>query len=217
MGQSYLLNGPNQGSLTNTPGHGGASFSVDNPGKIVYVMGRSGVGKDSLIAAAREVLPPGAVIIRRYVTEVRGGGDDLYIKPEEFARQAMNKAWALHWSAHGLKYGISTLLDEQLLSGLIVVVNGSRGYLKEAVRLYPDLVPVLVTTAPEVLKERLEKRGREGIESIDERLKRTDLTFDLSGQNIVTIDNSGLLKTAVWQFTEILRRQILLKTKDNFG
>jgi ribose 1,5-bisphosphokinase len=160
MNQEYLINKPKTGGFANAQSPGGDFISGVRSGTLVYVMGRSGAGKDSIIAAAGQTVLRWVVTAHRYI-RVRRGWDDLYLEPEEFNRLDVKKAWALHWSAHGHEYGISKLLDKQLLDGLAVIVNGSGGYLEEDVRLCPDLVPVLVTAFPLVLKERLEKRGLE--------------------------------------------------------
>ncbi len=51
-------------------------------------------------------------------------------------------------------------IDEWLAQGYDVLVNGSRGYLAQARRRYPDLLAVLLGVKPEVLRQRLLARGR---------------------------------------------------------
>ena len=46
-------------------------------------------------------------------------------------------------------------IDEWLAQGYDVLVNGSRGYLAQARRRYPDLLAVLLGVKPEVLRQRL--------------------------------------------------------------
>ena len=67
---------------------------------------------------------------------------------------------AMRWSSHGCQYGIGRSIDGSLEHGICVIVNGSREYLPEALRRYPDLLPVLVEVEPAILRQRLLARGK---------------------------------------------------------
>ena len=54
----------------------------------------------------------------------------------------------MHWQANGLQYGIPVQVNEWLSSGRHVLVNGSRGYLPEARRRYPNLLAIRLEVAP---------------------------------------------------------------------
>ena len=78
-----------------------------NRGRLIAVVGPSGVGKDSVMAgliAAR----PDMRLVRRTITRAPdlGGEDYDAVTPEAFAEAARNGAFCVHWSAHGLSYGI---------------------------------------------------------------------------------------------------------------
>ena len=77
---------------------------------------------------------------------------------------------AMRWSSHGCQYGIGRSIDGSLEHGICVIVNGSREYLPEALRRYPDLLPVLVEVEPAILRQRLLARGREQGKDLEERL-----------------------------------------------
>ncbi len=81
-------------------------------------------------------------------------------------------AFALHWQAHGLSYGIRHEELAPLAAGLCVVVNGSRAHVARARERYPDLFVVRLSAAPEVLRSRLLRRGRESPQMIAARLDR---------------------------------------------
>jgi ribose 1,5-bisphosphokinase len=87
-----------------------------------------------------------------------------------------------------------------------VVLNGSRAALDSAAARYPDLLPVLIEASPEVLRQRLQKRGRETGEEIEERLKRTAALPALAHPRLQRIDNNGPLEDAVEQFVGLLNR-----------
>lgn len=84
-------------------------------GRLVYVMGPSGSGKDSLLAEARRQLPAGAPIVfaHRYITRPKnaGGEDHVEIAPAVFALLLQRGLFGLHWESHGLLYGLGREID----------------------------------------------------------------------------------------------------------
>jgi ribose 1,5-bisphosphokinase len=173
---------------------------------LVYVMGPSGAGKDTLMAEARRRLPDRLVLAERLVTRpVVAGSLDRHVTEERMARLARCGRLALHWSCHGFGYGIEKAVDDSLRRGMAVLVNGSRGYFRRALAVYPALVPILITAEPGILRARLEGRAREGPGSISERLLRIDEGFDLAHEGLLTIDNSCGLEGAVELFLGHIR------------
>jgi len=116
-------------------------------------------------------------VARRVITRSAEsvGEDAVGVTPAEFERLQSAGEFALAWHANGLDYGIPAEIDQWLKSGRHVLVNGSRGHLREAQERYPTLLPVLLTVRDEVLRERLLRRGREIREQIDQRLARNAL------------------------------------------
>ncbi|SOB50553.1 phosphonate metabolism protein/1,5-bisphosphokinase (PRPP-forming) PhnN [Pseudomonas lundensis] len=172
-------------------------------GKLIYLMGPSGSGKDSLIEAARPYLAErGCEVMRRVITRSAEsvGEDAQSVSAQTFEALKEQGAFALHWQAHGLSYGITTHLDDCLRQGRHVLVNGSRAYLRQARERYPDLVAVMLCVNTEVLHERLLKRGRETLEQIRQRLQRNELFLDamalLGDDAIEVLDNSASITVA---------------------
>uniref|UniRef100_UPI0035662BE6 phosphonate metabolism protein/1,5-bisphosphokinase (PRPP-forming) PhnN n=1 Tax=Pseudomonas sp. TaxID=306 RepID=UPI0035662BE6 len=127
-------------------------------GRLIYLMGPSGSGKDSLLNAARERLAErGCQVARRIITRSAEavGEDAIGVTPAEFDQLEAEGAFALSWRANGLAYGISRRIDEWLMAGQDVLVNGSRGYLRQARLRYPELMGVLLTVDHAVLSQRL--------------------------------------------------------------
>jgi ribose 1,5-bisphosphokinase len=175
-------------------------------GRLVLVVGPSGVGKDTLIDYARERLRPASGIrfVRRVITRPASVGEDH--EPagvEEFRRRAEAGGFALSWQAHGLYYGIPRIVDVWLACRQVVVANASRAILSAARRRFAQLFVVDVTAPPAVLAQRLASRGRENAASRQARLARSDL-YRVDGDEVLHIDNAGALSIAGDQLVRAL-------------
>jgi ribose 1,5-bisphosphokinase len=179
-------------------------------GRLIYLMGPSGSGKDSLIEAARQPLRSiNGEVVRRVITRSAEsvGEDAIGVSREEFAERRAKGDFALSWHANGLDYGIPVEVDHWLRDGCHVLVNGSRGHLAQALQRYPTLLPVLLTVKDEVLRERLLRRGRESLAEIEERLRRNGLFAaqdSLGDTQIYRLDNSGELADTVANLLKLL-------------
>lgn len=155
-----------------------ARMPFGKPGRLVYVVGPSGAGKDSVIAWARDhlALQRDIVFARRVITRpaIPGGEQHQSVSQAVFARLQARDAFAFQWSAHECRYAIrkETLGLRQF--GMTVVINGSREHLPVARRKYPELEVVHITAPREALARRLEGRGREDREAMGERLARAE-------------------------------------------
>jgi ribose 1,5-bisphosphokinase len=178
-------------------------------GRIVYVMGPSGAGKDTLLEFARPRLSGSRVVFaHRYITRPAnaGGENHVQLSHEEFALRADCGLFALQWSSHGLRYGIGIEIEAWMARGLNVVVNGSRGYLARAAERYPGLKAVHIDARAEILAARLAARGRETVEEVRARLARKvplALPAHLNPE-LTEIDNSGALEQAGYALVDTL-------------
>lgn len=145
--------------------------------RLIYLIGSSGAGKDTVLRwlSVHQSRPIRLHIARRTITRPADDPSESHeaVTPEQFDAQLHAGAFALHWDANGLRYGIRREELLPLTDGRNVIVNGSRGHLHEARKLYPDLYAVLLTTSATQLRQRLVERGRESEEMIDARLQRT--------------------------------------------
>jgi ribose 1,5-bisphosphokinase len=185
-------------------------------GRLIYLMGPSGSGKDSLLDAARERLAArGCVIARRVITRSAEavGEDAVGVSPAEFDQLEADGAFALSWRANGLAYGIPRQIDDSLAAGQDVLVNGSRGYLPEARARYPELQAILLQVDEAALRQRLQARGRESAEQIEARLARSrELQLPSAsvagdsdeGESQWLLNNSGPLEQTVTQLLQLL-------------
>ncbi|MCD6074356.1 MAG: phnN, partial [Rhodospirillales bacterium] len=132
---------------------------------IVYVMGPSGAGKDSLLRFARINLGPSDRIAfaHRYITRPPdvAGENHIALTREEFELRRAADLFALHWSAHDTLYGIGLEIDAWRQQGLLVIINGSRQHFATLPADPATIIPVLVTATPNILAARLAGRGRE--------------------------------------------------------
>lgn len=177
------------------------------PGRLVYVIGPSGAGKDSIIAYARQRLGADRhVFARRYITRPAdsGGEDHIAISPVDFERDCAAGRFALSWRGNGLGYGVGVEVDLWLQSGRHVILNGSRGHLPEAAARHPNLLPVLIAIDPAVLRQRLSARGRESADEIEARIRRAAELEAISHPALAIIANNGRLAEAGDAFIALL-------------
>ncbi|RWH59330.1 MAG: phosphonate metabolism protein/1,5-bisphosphokinase (PRPP-forming) PhnN [Mesorhizobium sp.] len=162
-------------------------------GTLVLVVGPSGSGKDTLLKLANDVLADDGRIrfVRRVITRPTSDNEASdFVTDEQFQQGVENGQFALHWRAHGLFYGLPATVDDWLASGRVVVANGSRAVLEKALAKYPCLKIVNIVVPPELLANRLNRRGREGSGAVVERLRRGG-AFDLSKFSFDEVDNSN--------------------------
>lgn len=174
---------------------------------IVYVMGPSGAGKDTLLRYARERLDGQPVAFaHRYITRPPTAGDENHIALTlaEFHARRAHGLFAMDWEAHGLFYAIGREIEAWRQAGLVVVVSGSRTHFERTLAKSAAVTPVVVTCAPEILAKRLTQRGRESEAAIAERLKRNPVPA-LAHPALATIDNSGTVEDAGERLVALLR------------
>ena len=149
---------------------------------LVYLTGASGSGKDTLLRLLRSRLSDSdrITIARRVITRPSSADEpSLEVTAAQFEQMRQAGGFAMHWSSHGLRYGIGVEIDEDLSLGQVVIVNGSRRYLPQALARYPGMSVVQIHVDRDVLARRLAARGRETPEQIAQRLAQAVLDDDL--------------------------------------
>ncbi|MGN7292886.1 phosphonate metabolism protein/1,5-bisphosphokinase (PRPP-forming) PhnN [Rhizobium sp. SAFR-030] len=179
---------------------------------MVVVVGASGAGKDSLIdyARARRSERADILFVRRAITRnaEAGGEDHEPVSSAEFERRRAEGGFAVHWSAHGLDYGIPYEARAFLAHGGIAIANGSRSVLSRFAAAFPRLLVVNVVARPDILASRLRSRGRETQDDITARLVRSEAFAIPEQYRCITIDNSGTLPEAGEQLLAALDRLV---------
>ena len=170
-------------------------------GRLIAVVGPSGVGKDSVMGALAAV-EPRVHLVRRVITRPAELGGEPFegVPDDEFDRRRSAGAFALHWAAHGLRYGVPRSELAGLAAGGDALVNLSRAVLTQARQVAPQLVVIRLSATPETLGARLAARGREDADQIARRLSRAALPLpgDLPADvKVWDIPNDGALEGTV--------------------
>ena len=174
-------------------------------GRLIAVVGPSGVGKDSVMAGIAAALP-GLRLVRRVITRAPELGGEEYhaVSLADFETMAAEGAFCVHWGAHGLFYGIPRDVLDDTARGVDCLANLSRGALGRAAGVFDRLTVLNVTAAPETLARRLAGRGRESEAEIARRLAQADKKLPAE-LDVVTLSNDGPLEETVAQALTLLQ------------
>ena len=175
-------------------------------GRLIWLMGPSGSGKTACCP------PYGSRSIRScwWRTVTLPGRRMRGVKPYRperagvFTRAGQNSAGA-ELARQRLLLWIGIETDLWLHAGFDVLVNGSRAHLSQARARYgAALLPVCLQVSPDVLRSRLQSRGRESAREIDQRLARA-ARYTPSDCHI--LNNDGSLLQSVETFLSLIRQK----------
>ena len=179
--------------------------------RLVYVIGPSGAGKDSVLQGLRQVWPvaEAAHWSRRTITRSLQAGGEQHeaVDVPAFEQLCQQHAFAMHWQANGLCYGVRHEELRPLQRGRWVFVNGSRAWLPQLLSDWPQATVVHIGADREVLARRLAARGRESVEAVADRLARQVPAVLPPGA--IRIDNNGHLLDAVTKLQHALEHRDL--------
>ena len=180
--------------------------------RLIYIIGPSGAGKDSLLNGLRQDMasmatPPTLFFARRTITRShhQSNEDHEAVDESNFESLLQCHAFALNWFANGLHYGVRHTQLSPMSEGKWALVNGSRAYLKEAKLRFPGLTVLHITAPPEVLRTRLLARGRETELAIEARLSRSQ-SFAPEPQDLC-VSNDGSLADSQAQLKSLLQQR----------
>ncbi|CAN1502372.1 COG3709 Uncharacterized component of phosphonate metabolism [Burkholderiaceae bacterium] len=183
--------------------------------RLIYVIGPSGAGKDSLLNSLRQDMaamtdtatPPPLYFAKRTITRShdQSNEDHEVVDPSHFESLVNSDAFAMHWFANGLHYGIRHQELAPMSESTWVMVNGSRAYLEEAKQRFPGLTVLFITAPIEVLRARLLSRGRENEQAIEVRLNRSQEVV-LEPQDLC-LSNGGSLADSVITLKNLLQQR----------
>lgn len=176
-------------------------------GKLVFVIGPSGVGKDTIVnKVIGEHLFCKAIshTTRDIRTGEQNGIDYHFISNREFRKFIGINAFHEYALVHDNFYGtMKTSITDPLINGIniikIIDVDGA----KEMMKIYPDANFIFINAPVDVLQQRLIDRGDE-LESIIKRLKRVEYEvscIDIFNSVIINDD----LDMAVQEFLNLIK------------
>ena len=169
-------------------------------GRLIYVVGPSGAGKDSLLDWVRARLPANSAVrlAQRTITRPAGAGSEDHIAATDaqFDDALARREFVLHWRANGQRYGVGREIEQWLAAGHTVVVNGSREYLTVAKAKFPQLESVHIVASTKTLQARISRRGREGRAEIEGRLARNAALADSVHSAALVLSNDGPIELA---------------------
>lgn len=172
-------------------------------GALILVVGPSGAGKDTLIAAAAEHLAGDERFLfpRRLVTRTALPAAEVHdtITRAEFDAIMASGSYTLAWEAHGLGYVVPQDVADAVAEGQIAVCNVSRRIIPQALARFSSTAIVFVDANPAIRAARLAGRGRETIADIERRLSREGAGLPEKA-SVSRIDNSGSLGDGIAAF-----------------
>jgi ribose 1,5-bisphosphokinase len=186
--------------------------------RLIYVIGPSGAGKDSVLDGLRKNwgdLPPAHWARRTITRDSHTGEAHESVSTAEFDHLLAQGAFALQWQANGLCYGVRHGELTPLDSGHCVFLNGSRAHLSTLLSVYPQASVVLITASAQALHQRLMSRSRETQQEINQRLAR-EITFDLPDHTL-QVHNNGALEDAVHTLRQGLEKRLVMYSGQNVG
>jgi guanylate kinase len=178
-------------------------FIVVAVGKVFVITGPSGVGKGTLIEPLLDRVPELELSISATTREPRpgevDGRDYFFLTPEEFRRRLEAGDFLEHASYSGNYYGtLREEVERRLAEGRSVVleieVQGARQVRDE---LGDDAVLIFIAPPDEkVLRQRLEGRGTDSPEAIEQRLRTAEIELGARSEFPLEVVNDEVQKAA---------------------
>lgn len=175
-------------------------------GRLIAVVGPSGVGKDSVMRGIAQAMP-NLHLVQRVITRAPdlGGEDYVAVSAAQFQDMAETGAFAVQWGAHGLFYGIPQSVRAHLTDGTDCLANFSRNALQAGAEVFPNFLVVNITAKPETLASRLAARGRESEADIAKRLAGAQKVLP-EGLDVIHLSNDGPLDQTIERAVALLQQ-----------
>ena len=152
--------------------------------KVFVITGPSGVGKGTLIRELRKRVG-GLELSTSATTRApregeEEGRDYHFLDRDEFDRRAEENEFLEHAAYSGNRYGtLREEVERRLAAGESVVLEIEVQGARQVRAAMPEAVLVFIAPpSPETLRERLQDRGTDAAEAIDERLRTAEIELD---------------------------------------
>jgi guanylate kinase len=170
--------------------------------KVFVITGPSGVGKGTLIRLLRDRVPELALSTSATTRAPREGEEDgrdyHFLERDEFARRADANEFLEHAAYSGHRYGtLRSEVERRLAAGESVVLEIEVQGARQVRAAMPEAVLVFIAPPdPAALRERLEDRGTDDPEAIEDRLRTAELELDAQQEFQHVVVNDELERAA---------------------
>ncbi len=181
-------------------------------GKVVIVSGPSGVGKSTICKEVVKRLNNvylSVSVTTRPRSEAEIDGEDYWFISEREFQERVDKGLLLEYAeVFGHLYGTpKDKVDAALQAGKSVILEIDVQGAKQAKRVYRDMVMIFILApSQKELAERMKLRGRDGIETAQERLNGASSEIAAAWQYYQHMVINENLEQAVSEVTQIIQQ-----------
>ena len=189
------------------------SDAIINTKLLVFVVGTSGSGKDSVMRETVSYLIshdiPASTLMRVITRSPDKNEKSTFMTTEDFLKLMKNNEFALSWHIYDNWYGCGwTPIKNAVTRNELLLINISRSVLFKAREVFPECLIVLVTVPKEIAESRIKKRGREDERGLITRLNRMKSNVEMPTPN-KTVENTGNLHKTAEELGKYLKEHYL--------
>lgn len=168
--------------------------------KIVLIVGPSGVGKDTLLRELKRRVNIDINFVNRYITRLPDKNEsNYYLDDYAFELLKHNGFFISNWCAHDNLYGIA---KNSIQNGLNII-SISRSKIRDFENYIDNVYTINITVPKDILRHRLEIRGRESSLEIEKRLNRSYERIEAN--RLIEFDNSKDIETSAKDFISLIK------------
>jgi guanylate kinase len=192
---------------------------INGVGKVFVITGPSGVGKGTLIEQLLQRIRELELSISATTREPRAGEvegrDYFFLAPEEFRRRLEAGDFLEHASYSGNYYGtLREEVERRLAEGKSVVLEIEVQGARQVRDAMPDAVLIFIAPPDEgVLRERLEGRGTDSAEAIEQRLRTAEIELGARSEFPLEVVNDDL-QQATSELEKLVRDELSLHSSE---
>ena len=178
---------------------------------LFFLIGPAGVGKDTLLDKLKNThfSDNQPLVAHRYTTRPLKETDANYVglSKSDYQRRKEANLFLFDWRYNNnAPYAVGKEVLQWLEEGHHVIISGSRRYLSEAQKIYPELVPIWMTISEQVLRKRLIIRARETQKERERRIKQNHELEQLKTDRCISITNDKSMKKTIMQILNLIEK-----------